>query len=365
MTLRGHRGFERAHVVRYSNVWEDAEIACEALRVRAAGGRLLAIASAGDLALALLLLDPCEITAIDINPAQLACLDLRMAAIRLLDYGDLLAFLGVTDSHDRWSVYRRLRPELGSFSRSFFDAHPGFIERGVLHCGRFEAYLTAFRRWILPAIHPRSRVRELLAPKDRGERIRFFRNEWDTRRWRFACKLLFGDGVLDRQLARPRASAGTRLKTGGYLLERIEYLLTEVEVHDNPYLTYLFTGNFSPHALPLYLREAAISTIRDRLHRVRVVRGSISDSLGEVRYSGMYLSNVFDYMNETEYRAVHEHLVRHAQIGARLIHLSRVGRNPNHLPHVRRLSEIGSRLQRHSRAGSYASLYLEEVTRSC
>src|SRR5438445_7647048 len=108
--------------VRYSNVWEDADLLCEALAPVARGGRLLSIASAGDNALALLTLDPAEVVAMDLSAAQLACLELRIAAFRRLDDPALLAFLGVAAGAARRETYRRLRADLTASARVFWDA---------------------------------------------------------------------------------------------------------------------------------------------------------------------------------------------------------------------------------------------------
>src|SRR5262245_29322427 len=121
--------------VRYANVWEDADILCEALAPVAAGGRLLSIASAGDNTLALLTLDPAEVIAVDLSPAQLACLELRLAAFRHLADPELLAFLGMARSSDRLATYRSLRRELGDAARAFWDANEGAVARGVIHAG--------------------------------------------------------------------------------------------------------------------------------------------------------------------------------------------------------------------------------------
>ena len=102
--------------LRYSNVWEDADILCQALAPRAKGGRLLSIAAAGDNSLALLTLAPKEVVAVDLNPAQLACLDLKRAAIQALPHAELLEFLGVEPSTRRLATYALLRKRLATAS---------------------------------------------------------------------------------------------------------------------------------------------------------------------------------------------------------------------------------------------------------
>ena len=47
----------------------------------------------------------------------------------------------------------------------------------------------------------------------------------------------------------------------GRLLHRAEYAVTVLPTHDNPYLEYILTGNFS-QALPHYLRPEHFQDIR-------------------------------------------------------------------------------------------------------
>ncbi|MBK9239282.1 MAG: DUF3419 family protein [Acidobacteria bacterium] len=69
-------------LLRYSCVWEDADVLCSALEPVAKERRLLSISSAGDNALALLTLDPSEVVVIDVDQAQLNALEVALASIR-------------------------------------------------------------------------------------------------------------------------------------------------------------------------------------------------------------------------------------------------------------------------------------------
>ncbi|HKV10262.1 MAG TPA: DUF3419 family protein, partial [Thermoanaerobaculia bacterium] len=93
----------RFDLIRYANVWEDAEVLVSALRP-APEKRLLSIASAGDNAFALLA-SGAHVVAADLSPAQIALVDLKRVAIARLGYEALLAFLGLRDSgEDRRAV---------------------------------------------------------------------------------------------------------------------------------------------------------------------------------------------------------------------------------------------------------------------
>src|SRR5262245_65941535 len=108
----------RFDLVRYANVWEDAEVLRAAL-APAPGKPMLSIAAAGDNAFVLLAAGA-EVVAADLSPAQLALVELKRAAIRRLGHGEILAFLGARQGEDRRAVYERLERDLTGRTRDFW-----------------------------------------------------------------------------------------------------------------------------------------------------------------------------------------------------------------------------------------------------
>ena len=109
----------RFDYVRYANVWEDADVLCQALQP-APGKRMLSIASGGDNSFALAA-DGADVVAVDLSPAQLSLVELKRAAIRVLEHEELLGFLGVHDSDRRLETYRRIATGLPGDARAFWD----------------------------------------------------------------------------------------------------------------------------------------------------------------------------------------------------------------------------------------------------
>lgn len=349
--------------VRYASVWEDADLLCEALAPRAAGGRLLSVASAGDNALALLTLDPAEVVAVDLNPAQLACLELRIAAFRRLDYGELLAFLGVADDPRRPETYRALRGGLSPESRAFWDAHPASVAEGVVHAGKFERYLRAFRRRVLPLVHSRRTIEALREPRSPEEQREFYARRWDTWRWRAIFRLFFSRAVMGRLGRDPALFDHVGgVSTGDRILARTRYALTELPVRSNPYCAYIMTGTFPAEALPRYLRPEHFDAIRTRLARVRPVRGGVEAVDGP--FDGFNLSDVFEYMDPAEHARVYGALVDRAAPGARLAYwnmMARRARPDAEAGRVRRLEAEARALHARDRAWFYSAFHLDEV----
>ena len=352
----------RFDLVRYSNVWEDADVLCEALAPAAAGGRLLSIASAGDNALALLTLDPAEVVAIDLSAAQIACLEARVAAFRRLDDADLLGFLGVTECGRRAALWSDLRRDVSAPSAGFWDARPAEIGGGIIHAGRFERYLRLFVTRALPFVHGRATREALIEPRDEQARAEFYERRWNTWRWRLMFRLFFSRLVMGRLGRDPAFFDQVEGAVGPRILARTRHALTALPTHDNPYLVYIMTGNFAPHALPRYLRPEHRGAIRARLDRLRVVRGAAQEAPG--RFQGMNLSDIFEYMPAAEFERVYRALVDRAEPGARIAYWNMLA--PRECPageraRVRPLSVLSASLLSRDRAWFYRAFHVDEV----
>jgi S-adenosylmethionine-diacylglycerol 3-amino-3-carboxypropyl transferase len=352
----------RFDFLRYASVWEDADVLCEALAPVAAGGRLLSIASAGDNALALLTLDPAEVVAVDLSVPQLAALELRVAAFRRLERDDVLGFLGVTDSQRRPRTYATIRNELSGAARAFWDGNPEAIAAGIIHVGKFERYLRTFRRRILPLVHRPATIDALLHPKDEAERLRFYRETWDTRRWRLVFKVFFSRTVMGRMGRDPAFFTHVTGSVGERILNRTRHALTVLPTHTNPYLTYIMTGRFAPQALPRYLRPEHDTDIRTRLDRLTIVHAAVQQAPGP--FDGFNLSDIFEYMSPPEHASAYGALIRLASPGARMVYwnlLAARGIPIGMGGTVIALPEVAASLHQQDRAWFYGALHVDEV----
>lgn len=351
------------HFIRYASVWEDADVLCEALGPVATGGRVLSVASAGDNVLALLTLDPQEVVAVDLSEAQLAALSLRIAAFEALDHDRLLAFLGVSDAGaGRSAVYAQLRRSLPEEARTFWDAHPDAIAAGVIHAGRFERYLRLFRRRVLPLIHPRRRIERLMEAETLDAQRAFYRDEWDSWRWQLVFRLFFGRFVMGRLGRDPAFFDHVEGTVGERILERTRHALTEVPVGSNPYLTYIMTGNYSPTALPRYLRPEHHDAIRGRLNRVTLLRGP-AEAAGDT-FDAFNLSDIFEYMDPDDHERAYLALLDLARPNARLAYWNMLA--PRSLPaaaagRVTALRDVARDLHVRDKAWFYQDFHIDEV----
>ena len=351
--------------IRYAQVWEDADILLEGLDIQP-GQVCLSIASAGDNALALLTRNPAQVIALDLNPAQLACLELRVAAYRALTYRELLELMGSRPSTRRADLYARCRRVLGPDARQFWDAQSAAVTAGIGSAGKFERYFALFRNRILPLVHTRKRVQQLLIPKDRRARERFYETQWDTWRWRAMFRLFFSRTVMGRLGRDPEFFRYVDADVATRILQRTRHALTVLDPSENPYIHWILTGTHGA-ALPAALREEHFDTIRANLDRLtwrcQPIEAFLqsSDAPPIDRYN---LSDIFEYVSLDNYHRLLDALATAARPGARLAYWNMLAprRRPDTMAaRLTPLDALATRLHDADRAFFYSAFVIEEV----
>lgn len=349
--------------IRYAQCWEDADILLEALHP-GPGKRCLSIASAGDNTLALLARAPEYVLAIDLSPAQLACLELRVAAYGTLQHGELLAIIGSIPSPDRMNLYRACRSRLSRETCEFWDARSKFVERGIGGCGKFERYFEVFRARILPLIHSKRHIADLLQAKPRGERIAFYSRRWSNRRWCALFRVFFSRRVMGALGRDPEFFRYVSGSVSARILARTEYALTELDPAQNPYIQWILTGRHNG-VLPFALREENFEAIRCNLHRLEWRRAALED-VGE--RDGLFdcfnLSDIFEYMSPQSYAQQLARMVPLGRSGARLAYWNMLA--PRHRPdalacHFDELTECAAELFSRDKAFFYSAFVVEQL----
>lgn len=354
----------RFDIVRYANVWEDAEVLVAAL-APAPGRRILSIASAGDNAFSLLATGA-EVVAADLSPAQIALVELKRAAIRRLDHGAALGFLGVRPAADRAATFEELAADLSERARAFWRERPQAIAGGVVHDGKFERYFRLFRRRILPLVHGRRTVERLLTGKDEAARVAFYQREWDTLRWRLLFRVFFSRTVMGRLGRDPEFFRYVEGSVAERILARARYALTVLPPHANPYVDYILTGNFT-RTLPHSLRPEVFAAVRANLDRLTLFEGPIEAAAVAHRnggFDGFNLSDVFEYLDAGASAALYRSLLAAARPGARFAYWNMLvpRRRPEDLAgRVRSLDAEARELFARDLAFFYGAFVLEEV----
>jgi S-adenosylmethionine-diacylglycerol 3-amino-3-carboxypropyl transferase len=353
----------RFDLIRYANVWEDAEVLCAALQP-AEGKRILSIASGGDNAFALLA-SGAEVVAADLSAAQLALVELKRAAMRSLSQPRMLAFLGFGEAGgeiDRLAIYAGLEAQLPEEARAYWRSQEAAIRDGVGHAGKFERYFRLLRERLLPLLHRRSTVLDLMAERDEAARTAFYRERWDNLRWRLLFRIFFSRFVMGRLGRDPEFFRYVEGSVAERILTRVEYALTRLPNHANPYLEAILTGGFR-RALPLYLRPEVYPHVQRHLDRLILFQGPIDAACEASRFDGFNLSDLFEYLDPEASAAVYARLVEASRPGARLAYWNMLV--PRRLaashPRARHLEEESRRLFARDYAFFYSAFVLDEV----
>ncbi|HKM66981.1 MAG TPA: DUF3419 family protein [Candidatus Acidoferrum sp.] len=349
--------------IRYAQCWEDADVLLSALEP-GPGKRCLSIASAGDNTLALLSRNPDKVLALDLSPAQLACLELRVAAYRELQHTELLALIGSIESTARPRLYQSCRKHLSAGALAFWDGRPDLIAAGIGSIGKFERYFKVFRERVLPLVHSRERVRELLRPKSREDRRSFYDHQWSNLRWRMMFRMFFSRKLMGMLGRDPEFFRYVEGSVSEKILKRTEYALTDLDPSANPYIQWILTGRHNG-ALPAALREENFERIRRNLDRLAWRCGSLEESLGqEKEFNCFNLSDIFEYMSPASYEELLKLIVSSAPSGARLAYWNMLAprRRPESLAMaLRPLRDLSSQLFARDQAFFYSALVVEEV----
>jgi S-adenosylmethionine-diacylglycerol 3-amino-3-carboxypropyl transferase len=306
--------------IRYAQCWEDADLLMAALDVQPEH-TCLSIASAGDNTLALLSRGPKRAIAVDLNPAQLACLALRVAAYRRLSHGELVQFLGSRSATpvQRWGWYQRCRGDLEPEVQRFWERRRGWIGAGFGTVGKFERYLSRFRRYLLPLLQREDAIASLLRPKSPAERQQFYDRTWNHWRWRWGFKLFFSQGAIGRWGRDPSFFRYVEGNPTPQLAAQVRHALTTLDPSLNPYLQWILTGEHRT-ALPYALRPEQFEPIRAHLDRLEWHCCALEDYLDRPDcppIDRFNLSNIFEYMSAENYARTLAQIAARSEPGGR------------------------------------------------
>ena len=110
--------YAKFDILRYAQVWEDADILLQALDIHE-NDNVLSIASAGENAISILIKNPNKVFAIDLSENQIACTELKIVAYKYLDYQECMEFIGVFDCKDRMKIYQKIADKLSKDTRTY------------------------------------------------------------------------------------------------------------------------------------------------------------------------------------------------------------------------------------------------------
>lgn len=357
---------EKIHI-NYSQCWEDPLVLAEALSIRP-DDCVLSITSGGDNTLALLLSGPQKILSIDLNHVQNYLIELKIAAAKGLNYEEYLTFLGVMESRDRVMLFEKICHNLSPAAKAWWSDHSHLIQRGVVHCGRFERFTAWFAQYLLPLIHSKKTISRLLSCHTVDEQKILYRDVWDSRRWRF----FFGMASNRLMLKRYARQRGMFTYAEGETVadvyrKRLEKHLTSVPVQGNFFLRYSLTGKYGD-TRPPYLEERGYMGLRAVPESSLTI--TTSDLLHYLQstptntFSKFNLSDIFEALSPSDNSALWEAIIRTAKNGAVVAYWNNLVERsyPVHLSsHIQTNDEEVARLRAKDRVFFYDSFHVHTI----
>ncbi len=297
-------------IIRYANCWEDADLLLKGLDLDE-NNNILSIGSGGDNSFSLLTTNPKKVVAVDVSEVQLFLIELKKQAILLLNRNEYLAFIGfhVQDGNTRMETYQNIRPQLSDVCKKYWDSQLETIKAGIVHQGKFEKYFQLFSKRVIPLIHSKKKVRELLKEKSEADQAAFFHKSWDTWRWRMFFKAFFSRFIMGR-LGRDKSFMKEfEGSVSTFILNQAKRHLSSKHVHDNFMLNYALTGSFLDK-LPHYVQEENYEKVKQNLDKLTLINGFAKDAIEQHGpFDAFNLSNIFEYLNKETFASVQKELI--------------------------------------------------------
>jgi S-adenosylmethionine-diacylglycerol 3-amino-3-carboxypropyl transferase len=300
----------------FSSSNEDGETELEAL---SGAKRILCLTGSGTRPLDMLLSEADEVIALDVNPTQNALLHLKVAGIKSLDRDDFLSFLGIGPRQRTNTYYDQLREHLTPTMQEYWDRNRRLAETGVWYAGKWEKLL----RWnaaVLKFFRGKA-LRELMEASSVEEQAKIWQQKFSDSRLRATVEMIGRQWVWKWVMREP---AGNFLPSSRVVGEQ---LATSFEQASRRYLfrtsdfaTLMLKGSLQPDlALPVHLRRENYPLIRERLSRLRIELGGLSNltalSISDV--DGFSLSDFGSYVGSEDYAACWRGILDVAAPGAK------------------------------------------------
>lgn len=352
----------------YSTCWEDPKVLKQALKVTA-DDAVLSITSGGDLTIGLLLENPRQIVSIDLNAIQNHLLELKLACFKVLDYPDMLSFLGVRPSEERLRLFETVKPCLSRSAQAYWSHHASLLRKGVLSQGRQDHYFFRFGS-LLRYMLGQGKVETLLQIKDLSTQQHFFDRTWNCLRWRWIFDLFFSRTVMSLSMDPAHFRLVKDKRFGPLIRQRVDSVLRDSPIQENYFVHWVLTRNYPGDlSMPPYLQERNFETIRRRIDRVMIVTEEMETFLARQRsqtFSKFNLSNIFDWIDDDVFVNLLHEIARVSSPDARLCYYNLLHRRvvPDSLAAFRRQSDQALDLLNQNRAMGYTNFELYEVNPS-
>lgn len=351
-------------LIRYAQVWEDADILLEALDINE-NDKILSIASAGENSISMLAKNPQKVYAIDLNKNQIICTEFKIACYKYLEYNECMELMGVFECNNRIELYDKIKNRLSDSTRLYLDNNLEIVEDGIIHVGKFENYFKIFRTKVVPLIHSKQVKDELFRTKNREERINFYNKKWNNFRWRLLFKIFFSKTVMGK-LGRDKAFFRyVKVNVAENILKRTKYAFTELDPSQNSYLYYIFYGRYD-NVLPYAYRKENFDRIKENIDKIVLLSESVESFIekNDIDYISKYnLSDIFEYMSDEQMCKIVDKIFTKSNIGTKIAYWNMLAdkRASKYYKELEYKENESKELLNKDKACFYSKFILEEI----
>lgn len=356
--------YAKFDIIRYAQVWEDAEILIEALEINE-NDNVLSIASAGENALSLLIKNPNMVYAIDLNANQIACTEFKIVCYKYLEYQECMELIGVFDSKRRLEIYKKIENNLSDKTREYLSQNLEIVEKGIINVGKFENYFNIFGQKVLPLIHSKKTRQELLTKKTKEERYEFYNKKWNNMRWNMLFRIFFSRTIMGR-LGRDKAFFRyVNVNVAEHILERTKYAITELDTSENSYLHYIINGRYDK-VLPVAYRKENFEKIKQNIDKIVLLSETVETFIEreDVEYISKYnLSDIFEYMSDEQMCKIFEKMFTKSVSGSKVAYWNMLAdkRASKYFDNIEYKEKESQQLLNKDKAFFYSNFIIEEI----
>ncbi len=355
----------------YAQCWEDPALDRTAFNIREKDV-VFSITSGGCNVLSFLIDNPGKIIALDLNPYQNYLLELKIAAFKMLNYTDMLKFIGVESCKNRQEFYVRVKSSLGEEARNYWDKNLKKIDHGIIQCGRYEKYMKLLRMG-LHFIIGKSVIRELFMTTSSTERSKLFDHKWNNLRWKIFTRVLLSRHTMSFLFDKAFfAYLEDSFSFGKHFAQKTEWALKKLPVRENYFLSFILLGHYyGRDYLPPYLRNENFKTIKDQVSKILIVNDSCEhyfSQLPDNYISKFNFSNIFEWMSASAYENLLQQAIRVAKDGAILTYRNLLvpRKHPDSLNKtVRSLNNLAGNLHKTDLSFIYNNFVVEQIHKEC
>jgi len=275
----------------FNTVWEDPRLDKEALRINEKDV-ILTISSAGCNALSFLLENPKHIFLVDRNPCQNALVELKIAAIKNLDYKLFWKMFGegVLPNFST-KYYPKLRHDLSPEAQTYWDSKAfyfngtgmkrSFYWRGT--CGTVAWFISWYCNMVPGLSHA---LNTLFDAKTVDEQKLIYD--------KFVAPKLWG-GLLSRVIKSEvylswtgiplpqqkllASTAGSNDSIANWIKAQIDYVCTELPIHENYFWRVYVKGSYSKECCPEYLKEENFAKLKANVGKITISTETVTEFL--------------------------------------------------------------------------------------